>query len=266
VAAGISVVTPNKKAFSASQGLFDAIFTAADSNDASVPRGLVYHEASVGAGMPVISTLKDLVETGDQVRCIEGVMSGSLSFLFNGFMPLSSSGGQGGGKWSDAVLKAKELGYTEPDPRDDLSGLDVARKLVILARVAGLKVEGTHAFNVESLIPEELADAASGDEFLTKLPQFDDRMERLRKNAAEKGVVLRYVGRADLSKGELKVGLQEVSTDSPLAGLKGSQNVFSFYTQRYGETPLVVVGAGAGGEVTAMGVTADLIKVVQRLG
>ena len=148
---GISVVTPNKKAFSSSWSLWKDIF-AATRSQVRPNHGLIYHESSVGAGLPVISTLRDLIETGDEVQKIEGVFSGTMSFLFNSFAPLEGHGG----KWSDEVRKAKEMGFTEPDPRDDLNGLDVARKLVILARLAGLQIESTSSFPVQSLIPKEL--------------------------------------------------------------------------------------------------------------
>ncbi|KAF4504929.1 hypothetical protein G6O67_008317 [Ophiocordyceps sinensis] len=159
----------------------------------------------VGAGLPVISTLKDLVETGDKVTKIEGVFSGTMSFLFNSFAPTSGQGGA----WSEEVKKAKSLGYTEPDPRDDLNGLDVARKLTILARLVGLPVESPTAFPVQSLIPKELESCGSGDEFLEKLGAFDQQMEETKAKAQK--------------------------------------------------------GAGAGGEVTAMGVTGDLLKVVAQI-
>ena len=184
-------------------------------------------------------------------------MSGSLSFLFNSFMPLSSSssssspgssragGSDRGTPWSAHVRQAQELGYTEPDPRDDLSGLDVARKLVILARVAGLKVEGgTDSFPIQSLIPKELEDAKSGEEFLARLPEFDGEMERMREEARQKGKVVRYVGAVDVAAKKLSVGMQWLERSSPLAGLEGSANVFGFWTERYGGSPLVVQGAG----------------------
>jgi homoserine dehydrogenase len=253
---GISIVTPNKKAFSGSYKLWQDIFSAAGKSGAKV-----YHESSVGAGLPVISTLKELVDTGDEVTRIEGVFSGTMSFLFNSFAPTEGSGGM----WSAEVKKAKELGYTEPDPRDDLNGLDVARKLTILARLAGLKVESPTSFPVQSLIPKELENVASGDEFLSKLPEFDAQMEET-KNAAEKeGKVVRFVGSIDVAKKEVKVGLEKFDRLHPIAALKGSDNIISFYTKRYGLNPLIVQGAGAGGDVTAMGVTGDLIKVLERL-
>ena len=204
-------------------------------------RGLVYHESSVGAGLPIISTLNDLVNTGDKVRRIEGVFSGTMSFLFNNFAPAN---GKQGGKWSAEVRKAKEAGFTEPDPRDDLNGLDVARKLVILARLAGLKVEGTDAFPVQSLIPKELEGCTSGGEFLERLGEFDGRMDEVREEAVREGKVVRFVGSVDVVGKALKVGLEKFERAHPIAGLEGSDNIVSFYTERYGENPLVVRGAG----------------------
>ena len=236
---GISIVTPNKKALSGSWTLWQDIFRAAYS-PSNPSRGLIYHESSVGAGLPVISTLKDLVETGDDVSRIEGVFSGTMSFLFNSFAPV----GGGGGKWSTEVKKAKDLGYTEPDPRDDLNGLDVARKLVILARLAGVEVENTSAFPVQSLIPKALEHVESGDEFLERLPEFDHEMEKLKDEAQAQGKVVRFVGSIDVTKKELKVGLTYEDKESPIASLKGSDNMINFYTRRYGPRPLIIQGAG----------------------
>ncbi len=253
---GISIVTPNKKAFSGSYMLWQEIFTAAQDSGAKV-----YHESSVGAGLPVISTLKDLVDTGDEVTRIEGVFSGTMSFLFNSFAPMEGKGG----KWSEEVKKAKDLGYTEPDPRDDLNGLDVARKLTILARLAGLPIESPTSFPVQSLIPHELESVASGDEFLRRLPEFDSQMEKTKIAAEKEGKVVRFVGSIDVTKKEVRVGLEKFDRSHPIAALKGSDNIISFYTKRYGSHPLIIQGAGAGGEVTAMGVTGDLIKVLERV-
>jgi homoserine dehydrogenase len=253
---GISIVTPNKKAFSGSYRLWQDIFTAASTSGAKV-----YHESSVGAGLPIISTLKDLVDTGDEVTKIEGVFSGTMSFLFNSFAPIEGSGGQ----WSAEVKKAKELGYTEPDPRDDLNGLDVARKLTILARLAGLPVESPTSFPVQSLIPKELETVSSGDEFLEKLPDFDSQMEETKSAAQNQGKVVRFVGSIDMASKSVKVGLEMFDKSHPIAALKGSDNIISFYTKRYGSNPLIIQGAGAGGEVTAMGVTSDLIKVLSQI-
>ncbi|KAK4542541.1 hypothetical protein LTR36_006589 [Oleoguttula mirabilis] len=258
---GISIVTPNKKAFSDSYELWSDIFAAAANGTGSSGHGYVFHESSVGAGLPVISTLKELVETGDEVTKIEGVFSGTMSFLFNSFMPV----GGGGGKFSAEVTKAKDLGYTEPDPRDDLNGLDVARKLTILARLVGLKVQSPTSFPVESLIPKELESCSSGDEFLQKLPEFDGQMDDLKSSAAKEGKVVRFVGSIDVPSQSVKVGLEKFDASHPIAALKGSDNIISFYTKRYGSNPLIIQGAGAGGEVTAMGVTGDLLKVVRLL-
>lgn len=236
---GISVVTPNKKAFSGTLGLWKDIFGQARSPE-KPDGGLVYHESSVGAGLPIISTLNDLVATGDVVKRIEGVFSGTMSFLFNSFAPVNGSGG----KWSEEVKKAKEAGFTEPDPRDDLNGVDVARKLVILARLVGLEVESVKAFPVQSLIPKELESVESGDEFMQRLGEFDGQMEEVKKEAKAEGKVVRFVGSIDVAKKEVKVGLEKFETSHPIAGLKGSDNIVSFYTERYGSQPLVVQGAG----------------------
>ncbi|KAL7905186.1 homoserine dehydrogenase domain-containing protein [Trichoderma velutinum] len=235
---GISIVTPNKKAFSGSYDLWQDI------------------SAAIGAGLPVISTLKDLIETGDEITRIEGILSGTLSFLFNSFSPTSGTGS----RWSAEVKRAKELGYTEPDPRDDLNGLDVARKLTILARLAGLPIESPTSFPVQSLIPKELEAVVSGNEFLNRLPEFDNQME-----VQKAGKVLHYVGSIDMASKQIKVGLEWFDPVHPIGRLKGSDNIFSFYTKRYGDRPLILQGVGAGGEVTAMGVASDLLKAVSRM-
>jgi homoserine dehydrogenase len=253
--AGINVVTPNKKAFSGSYELWQNIFSAAARSGANV-----YHESSVGAGLPVISTLKELVDTGDEVYKIEGVFSGTMSFLFNSFAPIEGKGR----KWSEEVKKAKDLGYTEPDPRDDLNGLDVARKLTILARLVGLQIQSS-SFPVQSLIPKELDNLTTGDEFMKRLPEFDSEMEETKLAAVREGKVVRFVGSINVKTKEVKVGLEKFDKSHPIAALKGSDNIISFYTKRYGSNPLIIQGAGAGGEVTAMGVTGDLLKVLERL-
>lgn len=189
------------------------------------------------------------------------MFSGTMSFLFNSFQPL----GGGGGKFAAEVKKAKELGYTEPDPRDDLNGLDVARKLTILARIAGLPVESPTSFPVQSLIPSELESASSGDEFLQRLPEFDAQMDKLKDEATKEGKVIRFVGSIDVPSKQVKVGLEKFDASHPIAALKGSDNIINFYTKRYGSNPLIIQGAGAGGDVTAMGVTGDLLKVIRVL-
>jgi homoserine dehydrogenase len=143
--------------------------------------------------------------------------------------------------------------------------LDVARKLTILARLAGLKIESPTSFPVQSLIPKELEGCSSGDEFMERLPEFDGQMDELKKEAEKEGKVVRFVGSVDVPKGEVKVGLEKFDTSHPIAALKGSDNIIAFYTKRYGDNPLIIQGAGAGGEVTAMGVTSDLVKVLRLL-
>lgn len=234
---GVSVVTPNKKAFSGSLGLWQDIFS---SSAPDADGGLVYHESSVGAGLPIISTLKDLTETGDELVRIEGIFSGTMSFLFNNFAPVEGEGGQ----WSEEVKKAKTAGFTEPDPRDDLNGLDVARKLVILARLSGLFIESTSSFPVQSLILEQLANVESAEEFMERLPQFDSNMSRVRDDAKANGKVPRFVGSIDVHAAAVNVGIQDFHKSHPIAALKGSDNIVSFYTKRYGTNPLIVQGAG----------------------
>ncbi|CCU75322.1 hypothetical protein BGHDH14_bgh00104 [Blumeria hordei DH14] len=254
LAKGINIVTPNKKAFSGSLHLWRDIFTTAKKSGARI-----FHESSVGAGLPVISTLNDLIDTGDEIIKIEGVFSGTMSFLFNSFTPNEGSGGL----WSAEVLRAKELGYTEPDPRDDLNGLDVARKLTILARLSGIQLESPMSFPVQSLIPKELEEVSCRDEFLRRLPEYDFHMEEIKQAAEKNGKVLRYVGSIDVVKKEAKVSIEMFDRSHPIAALKGSDNLISFYTKRYDKGSLIIQGAGAGGEVTAMGVTGDLLKVVK---
>ncbi|KAK5734421.1 Homoserine dehydrogenase [Elasticomyces elasticus] len=262
---GISIVTPNKKAFSSSFSSWQDIFsTAANGPEAGEKQkgnGFIFHESTVGAGLPVLSTLTELLETGDEVTKIEGVFSGTMSFLFNSFNPVAG----GGGSFSAEVSKAKELGYTEPDPRDDLNGLDVARKLTILARLTGLPIESPTSFPVQSLIPKELESCSSADDFMAALPDYDSRMDDLKASATKEGKVIRFVGSIDVGSKEVKVGLEEFEKSHPIAALKGSDNIINFYTKRYGANPLIIQGAGAGAEVTAMGVMGDLLRVIRLL-
>ncbi len=265
---GINIVTPNKKAFSGSYELWRDIFDAARCGGA-----LIGHESSVGAGMPIISTMRDFGITGDRVKRIEGVFSGTLSFLFNEFAPFATSSTRsptvscgGGGKWSDIVEKARECGYTQPDPRDDLNGLDVARKVTILARLAGLSIDSPGSFPVQSLIPKELEAVGSVEEFLARLSEFDGSMDEERDRAVKAGKVLRYVGRVDIVSRKAEVGLKWFEPDDPIARLNGRENIVSFYTKRYDDDPLIIRGAGAGGSVAAMGVTADMLRILDQLG
>ena len=213
------------------------------------------YEATVGAGLPVIQTLRDLRETGDEIRRIEGMFSGTLAYLFNTW--------DGSQPFSDVVKQAKSLGYTEPDPRDDLSGMDVARKLIILAREMGLRTEMAEV-KVESLVPAAL-NGCGVDSFLERLPEFDQTMlERLRA-ATARGHVLRYVGSVD-AQGQAEVGLVELPKSHPFANIALTDNIVRFETARYDKNPLIVQGPGAGPAVTAAGVFADLLRVCAYLG
>jgi aspartokinase/homoserine dehydrogenase 1 len=202
----------------------------------------------------VIATLRDLVRTGDRVTKVEGVLSGTLSYVFNvwdGALP-----------FSQIVRDAKARGYTEPDPRDDLSGMDVARKLVILAREMGVHLE-LGDVRVESLVPEALRGVDAGA-FLDALAQHDEVLEARRARAEAEGAVLRYVGvvRAD---GRAEVALLPYDKSHPFAALAATDNVIAFSSARYASQPLVVRGPGAGPEVTAGGVFADLLRLVSSL-
>lgn len=257
IKAGISIATPNKKAFSSDLKTWNEIFAAA----AAPKGGLVYHEATVGAGLPIIGPLRDLVTTGDKVDKIEGIFSGTLSYIFNEFSTTDASSNV---KFSDVVTVAKNLGYTEPDPRDDLNGLDVARKVTILARLSGLEVESPTSFPVESLIPAALESVESADDFLKQLPNFDADIQKVKDDALKEGKVLRFVGSVDLKNNKASVGIGKYAFDHPFASLKGSDNVVSIKTERY-PNPLIIQGAGAGADVTAHGVLADAIKIAERI-
>lgn len=251
VANGISIATPNKKAFSSDLKLWNQLFTGNPKD------GLVYHEATVGAGLPVVNFLKEIIETGDEVEKIEGIFSGSLSFVFNVFSAEDV-------KFSEIVTEAKKLGYIEPDPRDDLSGMDVARKVTILARISGLMVESASSFPVNSFIPGNLDKVATSKEFMEQLPEYDEEIKQLKEETANEGKVLRFVGSVDVKEKKVFVGIQKYSNDHPFASLKGSDNVVSIKTKRY-PNPVIIQGAGAGAAVTAAGVLSDVIKIAQRL-
>ncbi|HXW10866.1 MAG TPA: bifunctional aspartate kinase/homoserine dehydrogenase II, partial [Steroidobacteraceae bacterium] len=247
---GIHVVTPNKKANSAAYGEYERV------KEARRAAGSHYlYEATVGAGLPVIQTLRDLRETGDEIRRIEGMFSGTLAYLFNTW--------DGRQAFSDVVREARSLGYTEPDPRDDLSGMDVARKLIILAREMGLRTELAEV-RVESLVPAALA-GCGVDEFVERLAEFDGAMLARLQDAASRGNVLRYVGSVD-AQGRAEVGLVELPKTHPFANIALTDNIVRFQTSRYDKNPLIVQGPGAGPAVTAAGVFADLLRVCAYLG
>jgi aspartokinase/homoserine dehydrogenase 1 len=248
--AGIHVVTPNKKANSGPLAYYDSLKEARRLGSSSY-----LYEATVGAGLPVISTLRDLRETGDKISSVEGIFSGTLAYLFNVY--------DGKTPFSDIVKDAKAKGYTEPDPRDDLSGTDFVRKVIILGREMGLKLEMKDV-QVESLIPPGL-EKGSIDDFMNGLPKFDGEMKKRFDAAAARGKVLRYMGRLTAD-GKATVGVSELDRTHAFANIALTDNVVRYATARYNTNPLIVQGPGAGPEVTAAGVFADLLRVCSYLG
>lgn len=241
---GFSIVTPNKKANSDRYNLYKRIRTLSENG------AKFFYETNAGAGLPVIVLAKDIMQTGDKIIKIEAVLSGTLSFIFNSFKNR---------KFSEIVKEAQQKGYTEPDPREDLNGLDVARKMLILARETGLEIE-LEDIEVENLVPEECRKAETVEEFFELLKEYDDLFEQRRLYAEKKEKVLRYV--AKLENNKVNVALQEVDKEHPFYALGGADNMISFTTERYKERPLVVRGPGAGAKVTAAGVFADILKIV----
>jgi len=249
LASSISISTPNKIAASSSFIQYQRLKTIA------AKRGVLFeYETNVGAGLPVISVLRDLADSGDRILRIEGVLSGTLSYIFNTF--------QKGVRFSQTVRQAMELGYTEPDPREDLNCLDVRRKLLILARETGMMLEAEDIV-IRQVLPEACQKAASVEDFLAELEKADDWFESLRAEAEASGKKLRMI--AKLDKGQASIGLDSVDIQHPFYGLSGSDNMIVFTTERYKERPLVVRGPGAGAEVTAAGVFAEVIKIANFL-
>ncbi|XP_073102745.1 bifunctional aspartokinase/homoserine dehydrogenase 1, chloroplastic isoform X2 [Elaeis guineensis] len=249
---GIHVITPNKKANS---GPLDRYLKLRKLQRLSYTH--YFYEATVGAGLPIISTLQGLLETGDKILRIEGIFSGTLSYIFNNF--------KGTRSFSEVVAEAKMAGYTEPDPRDDLSGTDVARKVIILARESGLKLELSD-IPVQSLVPEPLRACSSAEEYMQQLPNFDEDMTKERNDAEAAGEVLRYVGVVDMVNEKGMVELRRYKREHPFAQLSGSDNIIAFTTTRYNKQPLIVRGPGAGAEVTAGGIFSDILRLASYLG
>lgn len=250
---GIHVVTPNKRANTLDAAYYDEL--------RALGRGAGAHylyETTVGAGLPIIQTLRDLIATGDEVRRVEGILSGTLSYLFNAF---DACDGQR--PFSELVAEARRKGFTEPDPRDDLSGADVARKVVILAREMGLRLELADVA-LEGLVPPELA-GGGVDDFLAGLRAHDDRLAAEWRAARDRGERLRFVGSVT-REGEARVRLASVPAAHPFARLNLTDNLVQFETRRYSPNPLIVQGPGAGPEVTAAGVFADLLRLASYLG
>ena len=246
---GIHVITPNKKAFSGPADYYQRLKASARQGGAHY-----FYETTVGAALPIIATLRKLLDTGDRIHSIDGIFSGTLAYLFNSY--------DGSRPFSEIVRVARDNGYTEPDPRDDLSGMDVARKLTILARELGVPVE-LGDFPVESLIPEQLRELDI-DGFLDGLADHDDAMFALYKKARDENCQLRYVASLN-EEGELDVGLRQVPEDSPLSHVELTDNIVRFKSDRYADNMLVVQGPGAGPQVTAGGVFGDLLDLARHL-
>jgi aspartokinase/homoserine dehydrogenase 1 len=245
LSSSISIVTPNKKANSSTYDYYLQLRKIAKKFNVNF-----LYETNVGAGLPVINTLHDLILSGDKVIRIEGVLSGTLSYLFNNFNNDTS--------FSDLLIDAMEKGYTEPDPREDLNGLDVARKLLILCREAGYKIE-LEEIELENLVPEELRVDESIDEFLKKLKKYDVHFEERRQAANNNGKELRYI--ASYENGKASVKLQEVDSFHPFYSLTSNDNIISFKTVYYNQRPIVIQGPGAGATVTSGGVLADIVRI-----
>jgi aspartokinase/homoserine dehydrogenase 1 len=243
--ASISVVTCNKIANSGKYAAFAELKETAQKHGVDF-----YYETNVGAGLPIIKTLNDLIISGDKITKIEAILSGTISFIFNNF--------KGDANFHDVVKMAQEKGYTEPDPRDDLGGVDFMRKMLILARNAGFKIEAEDV-KLGAIIPEACAKAASVTDFYQELKNENAYFEQMKNEAASAGKVLRYIGK--LEDGKVEIGMQAVGSDHPFYSLSGSDNIIAFTTERYNETQMVVKGPGAGAAVTAAGVFSDLVKV-----
>jgi aspartokinase/homoserine dehydrogenase 1 len=242
--ASVSVVTPNKYANAGPLSNYRRLHEAASRYGVSF-----CYETNVGAGLPVISTLKDLMHSGDKILKIEAVLSGSVSFIFNSF--------RAGTRFSRIVQEAKERGYTEPDPREDLTGADVARKILILARESGMAIEAEEVV-IHNFLPSACLQAPSIPAFFSALEAADPYFEQRREEAEAAGRVLRFV--ATLENGQATIQMQAVEANHPFASLSGSDNMIVFTTERYRERPLVIKGPGAGSEVTAAGIFAEIIK------
>lgn len=247
---GIHIITPNKKAGTEKLPYYHLLM------DQGRQKGMHFlYETTVGAGLPIINTLKDLIQTGDRIQKIEGVLSGTLAYLFWRF--------DGTVPFSKLVREAKELGFTEPDPRDDLSGMDIVRKAVILAREIGIEIE-IEDVPVLNLIPEELR-SASIDEFMDKLELIDASILEMQQEAEAKNQLLKYVGIIEAD-GTCSVELKGYPENHPFARITGTDNIVAFTTDRYHSQPLVIQGPGAGPDVTAGGVFADLLRLSAYLG
>ncbi len=243
--ASISVVTPNKKANSTTQEIFTRLHQTARKHNCAYR-----YETNVGAGLPIIGTINEMVTTGDSIEKIEGVLSGTLSYLFNTY--------DGSVPFSELVKQAREKGYTEPDPREDLNGHDVGRKLLILARVSGYELEFDD-IDIQNLVPENARDADNIEQFFELLKKSDSEFASLAKKAADAEKKLCYIARFEDNKAVVK--LEQVDIRHPFYNLSGTDNILALYSSHYDENPLVVKGPGAGAYVTSAGIISDILRV-----
>jgi aspartokinase/homoserine dehydrogenase 1 len=250
LANSISVVTCNKIACSDDYTNYRKLMDLSREYGASF-----LYETNVGAGLPVIDTLKNLVDSGDRVRKIQAVLSGSLNFVFNNY--------NGEEPFYKIVQEAVKEGYTEPDPKIDLSGIDVARKILILSRVSGLKME-LEEIEKDSFLTEESLNTETNEAFFEALEKDEPKFREMYEEAAAANAQLKYV--AQMENGKAKVGLQQVGPEHPFYNLSGSDNIVLFFTDRYSVQPLIVKGAGAGADVTASGIFADVIRIGKKQG
>lgn len=241
----ISVVTCNKIACSSEFENYQHLKDLARAYNAPF-----LFETNVGAGLPIIDTLKHLIASGDRVLKIQAVLSGSLNFVFNNFNDHTT--------FHDIVKQAQEEGYTEPDPKIDLSGIDVMRKILILARESGNRLEIDDIAN-NSFLPEESLNTTNNEDFFASLVKYEERFQEMYAKAAAKDSKLKYV--AQYENGEASVGLQEIPKGHDFYNLEGSDNIVLFYTERYPNQPMIIKGAGAGADVTASGIFADIIRI-----
>jgi len=244
----ISVVTCNKIACASNFDNYKTLKQVSRKYNASF-----LFETNVGAGLPIIDTLKNLINSGDRVQKIQAVLSGSLNFVFNNFNENST--------FHDVVAAAQKEGYTEPDPKIDLSGVDVARKILILARESGYQLELEDIKN-NAFLPEDSLKTDNNDDFYASLTKNEDHFQNIFKEANDKDCRLKYV--AEFVDGKANVGLQHIPSDHPFYNLEGSDNIVLFFTDRYPKNPLIIKGAGAGADVTASGIFADVIRIANK--
>lgn len=246
--AGISIVTCNKLANSGPYEQYRKLQQTARTHGVSF-----LYETNVGAGLPIIRVLKDLIVTGDRIQRLEAILSGTISYIFNNY--------RGDKTFHDVVRQAQSLGYTEPDPREDLNGNDFVRKMLILARDAGYAIEAEDV-ELQAILPDSCLNASDVEDFYQQLAASEAHFSAIKERAESAGEVLRYIG--SLENGKIRIALESIGREHPFYSLSGSDNIIAFRTERYQQQPLLVRGPGAGAEVTAAGVFADMIQAGSR--